>query len=112
MTREMLEHMRARGRGVIVNVIGMAAEKPSWDYICGGFANAGLAAFTKGLGSKSPDFGVRVVGVHPPPTRTDRITALLRTVAKSKYGDESRTEDVLGDGAIGTGIEPETEAKT
>ena len=112
MTREMLSHMRTRGRGVIVNVIGMAGEKPSWDYICGGFANAGLAAFTKGLGSKSPEFGVRVVGVHPPATRTDRITALLKTAAKNKYGDESRTEDVLRDGTFGRVIEPEQVAQT
>jgi 3-oxoacyl-[acyl-carrier protein] reductase len=112
MTREMLANMRARSRGVIVNVIGMAGEKPSWDYICGAVANAGLAAFTKGLGSKSLEFGIRVVGLHPPATRTDRITALLKTVAKNKYGDESRIDDVLKDGSFGRVIEPEQVADT
>ncbi len=112
MTREMIGHMKAKGRGVIVNVIGMAAEKPSWEYVCGATANAGLAAFTKALGGKSPEFGVRVVAVHPPATRTDRITALLKTVAKSKYGDESRVDDVLKDGAFGRVIEPEQVADT
>lgn len=112
MTREMLAHMRARGRGVIVNVIGMAGEKPSWDYICGAVANAGLAAFTKGLGAKSPEFGIRIVALHPPATRTDRITTLLKTVAKNKYGDESRVEDVLKDGSFGRVIEPEQVADT
>ena len=43
-------HMKSRGRGVIVNVIGMAAERPSWEYVCGATANAGLGAFTKALG--------------------------------------------------------------
>jgi len=112
LTREMLAHMRARGRGVIVNVIGMAGEKPTWEYICGAAANAGLAALTKGLGSKSPEFGVRVLGIHPPATRTDRITALLKNVAKNKYGDESRVDDVLRDGAFGRVIEPEQVADT
>jgi len=112
MTREMLANMRARSRGVIVNVIGMAGEKPSWDYICGAAANAGLAAFTKGLGAKSVEFGIRVVGLHPPATRTDRITALLKTVAKNKYGDESRIDDVLKDGSFGRVIEPEQVADT
>ena len=112
MTREMLAHMRARGRGVIVNVIGMAGEKPSWDYICGAVANAGLAAFTKGLGAKSPEFGIRIVALHPPATRTDRITTLLKTVAKNKYGDESRVEDVLKDGSFGRVIEPDQVADT
>jgi pimeloyl-ACP methyl ester carboxylesterase len=49
---------------------------------------------------------------HPPATRSDRITALLRTAAKKKYGDESRTEDVLRDGAFGRVIEPEQVAET
>jgi NAD(P)-dependent dehydrogenase (short-subunit alcohol dehydrogenase family) len=104
--------MKSRGRGVIVNVIGMAAEKPSWEYVCGATANAGLGAFTKALGGKSVEFGVRVLALHPPATRTDRITSLLKTVAKSKYGDESRVEDVLKDGSFGRVIEPEQVADT
>ncbi len=112
MTREMLRTMKARGSGVIVNVIGMAAEKPSYEYICGGMANAGLAAFTKGLGAKTPEFGVRVLGVHPPATRTERILALVKSVAKQKYGDESKTDEVLKDGSFGKVIEPEQVAAT
>jgi NAD(P)-dependent dehydrogenase (short-subunit alcohol dehydrogenase family) len=112
MTREVLGGMKARGRGVIVNVIGMAGEKPSYEYICGAVANAGLAAFTKGLGGKTPEFGVRVVAVHPPATRTDRIMTLVRNVAKQKYGDESRAEEVLASGSFGRVIEPEQVADT
>jgi NAD(P)-dependent dehydrogenase (short-subunit alcohol dehydrogenase family) len=112
MTREVLGGMKARGRGVIVNVIGMAGEKPSYEYICGAVANAGLAAFTKGLGGKTPEFGVRVVAVHPPATRTDRIMTLVRNVARQKYGDESRAEEVLASGSFGRVIEPEQVADT
>jgi NAD(P)-dependent dehydrogenase (short-subunit alcohol dehydrogenase family) len=112
MTREVLGGMKSRGRGVIVNVIGMAGEKPSYEYICGAVANAGLAAFTKGLGGKTPEFGVRVVAVHPPATRTDRIMTLVRNVAKQKYGDESRAEEVLASGSFGRVIEPEQVADT
>jgi NAD(P)-dependent dehydrogenase (short-subunit alcohol dehydrogenase family) len=117
MTREVLAGMKARhdrgqGGGVIVNVIGMAGEKPSYEYICGAVANAGLAAFTKGLGGKTPEFGVRVVAVHPPATRTDRIMGLARSVAKQKYGDESRADDVLKNGTLGRVIEPEQVADT
>jgi NAD(P)-dependent dehydrogenase (short-subunit alcohol dehydrogenase family) len=112
MTREVLGGMKARGRGVIVNVIGMAGEKPSYEYICGAVANAGLAAFTKGLGGKTPEFGVRVVAVHPPATRTDRIMTLVRSVAKQKYGDESKADEVLASGSFGRVIEPEQVADT
>jgi 3-oxoacyl-[acyl-carrier protein] reductase len=112
LTREVLGAMKARGRGVIVNVIGMAGEKPSYEYICGAVANAGLAAFTKGLGGKTPEFGVRVVAVHPPATRTDRIMTLVRNVAKQKYGDESKADEVLASGSFGRVIEPEQVADT
>ena len=117
MTREVLGAMKARhdrgkGGGVIVNVIGMAGEKPSYEYICGAVANAGLAAFTKGLGGKTPEFGVRVVAVHPPATRTDRIMTLVRNVAKQKYGDESKADEVLASGSFGRVIEPEQVADT
>jgi NAD(P)-dependent dehydrogenase (short-subunit alcohol dehydrogenase family) len=112
MTREVLGGMKARGKGVIVNVIGMAGEKPSYEYICGAVANAGLAAFTKGLGAKTPEFGVRVVAVHPPATRTDRIMTLVRNVAKQKYGDESHADEVLASGSFGRVIEPEQVADT
>ena len=117
MSREVLAGMKARHDrekvgGVIVNVIGMAGEKPSYEYICGAVANAGLAAFTKGLGGKTPEFGVRVLAVHPPATRTDRIMTLARNVAKQKYGDESRADEVLKDGSFGRVIEPEQVADT
>jgi NAD(P)-dependent dehydrogenase (short-subunit alcohol dehydrogenase family) len=45
---------------------------------------------------------VRVVGVHPPSTRTDRIVTLMKAAAKAKWGDESRYEEL-----IGNVIEPE-----
>jgi 3-oxoacyl-[acyl-carrier protein] reductase len=112
LTRAMLASMKQRGSGVILNVIGMAAEKPNFAYVCGATANAGLAAFTRALGATTPDFGVRVLGVHPPATRTDRILAVMRAAAKSKYGDESRVDDVVKDGTFGRLIEPEQVADT
>src|SRR5688500_3823375 len=93
LTREIFPRMKARRSGVIVNVIGMAGENPSFEYICGSTANAGLAAFTKGLGKASQETGVRVLGVHPPSTRTDRILTVMKAAAKAKFGDESRFEE-------------------
>jgi NAD(P)-dependent dehydrogenase (short-subunit alcohol dehydrogenase family) len=107
LTREIFSRMKRRGGGVIVNVIGMAAENPSFEYICGTTANAGLAAFTKALGKVSRETGVRVVGVHPPSTRTDRILAVMKAAAKAKFGDENRYEELVGAGTFGNMIEPE-----
>lgn len=107
LTRELFGRMKARKSGVIVNVIGMAGEHPSFEYVCGSMANAGLGAFTKAMGKGSPAFGVRVLGVHPPATRTDRIIPLMRAAAKDKLGDENRWEELIGTGSFGQMIEPE-----
>jgi 3-oxoacyl-[acyl-carrier protein] reductase len=107
LTREVFTRMKARGNGVIVNVIGMAAEHPSFEYVCGSTANAGLGAFTKAMGRGSTAFGVRVLGVHPPATKTDRIVPLIKAAAKEKLGDENRWQELVGTGAFGHMIEPE-----
>jgi NAD(P)-dependent dehydrogenase (short-subunit alcohol dehydrogenase family) len=95
LTRELYPRLKTR-KGVIVNVIGMAAEHGSFEYICGAAANAGLANFTKALGRGYSQHGVRVVGVHPPSTRTDRIITLMKAQAKAKFGDEARYEELMG----------------
>ena len=95
LTREMLARMRPRGRGVIVNVIGMAGIHHPADYICGAAGNAALDAFTKAVGKESILSGVRVVGVHPPATRTERIIQLNRMIAKQRFGDESRADELM-----------------
>lgn len=79
LTRHFYGRMKARGRGVIVNVIGAAGERPTADYICGATANAALMAFTKALGGQSLHEGVRVVGVNPGPVQTERIAKLIAT---------------------------------
>lgn len=107
LTRELFARMRERRSGVIVNVIGMAGENPSFEYICGSTANAGLAAFTKALGKGSHEHGIRVLGVHPPSTRTDRILGVMKAAAKAKFGDESRYPELAASGTFGRMIEPE-----
>src|SRR5688572_6130973 len=107
LTRELFARMKARKSGVIVNVIGMAGEKPSFEYVCGSMANAGRGAFTKAMGSGASASGVRVLGVHPPATRTDRIVPLIKAAAKEKLGDENRWQELIGTGAFGQMIEPE-----
>jgi 3-oxoacyl-[acyl-carrier protein] reductase len=96
LTRELYTRMRARKAGVIANVIGMAGETHPFEYICGAAGNAALAAFTKAMGKGSREHGVRVLGVHPPSTRTDRIITLMKASAKAKFGDESRYAELMG----------------
>lgn len=97
MTKLALEQMKPRKRGIIVNIIGMAGPNPNFHYVAGTTGNAGLNAFTKAVGSRSVDFGVRVFGINPAATRTDRIVTISKTRAQSKFGDENRWEETLGE---------------
>ena len=95
LTRLYLEKMKARQRGVIVNIIGAGGERLDFGYIAGAAGNAGLMAFTRAIGGTSPEFGVRVVGVNPGPVQTDRIETLSRKRAATLYGDENRWRETF-----------------
>ncbi|MBV1697769.1 MAG: SDR family NAD(P)-dependent oxidoreductase [Hyphomicrobiales bacterium] len=90
LTRLFLQKMKARRRGVIVNVIGAGGERLDYGYIAGAAGNAGLMGFTRAIGGNSPNFGVRVIGVNPGPVLTDRIEVLGRKRAARLHGDENR----------------------
>jgi len=93
LTRLYLRKMRARKRGVIINIIGLGGERLDATYIAGAMGNAGLMAFTRAIGGTSIDDGVRVVGVNPGPVLTDRVETLGRKRAARLYGDESRWKE-------------------
>jgi NAD(P)-dependent dehydrogenase (short-subunit alcohol dehydrogenase family) len=95
LTRAYLARMEARRSGVIINIIGAAGERPDPNYIAGAMGNASLMAFSRALGSTSADFGVRVVGVNPSATETERNIRLMRKRAERLFGDESRWREVL-----------------
>ena len=90
LSRAVLGGMRERQRGVIVNVIGLAGERPNADYIVGSSGNAALMAFTRGVGSTSIDAGVRVLGVNPGLVNTERLQSILRFQAEQRFGDAER----------------------
>jgi 3-oxoacyl-[acyl-carrier protein] reductase len=95
LCRQYFTRMKARKSGVIANVVGLAATRMMFDYIAGTMGNAGLVAFTKAMGSKSVDHNVRVFGVNPPMTATDRMITLSRTRAQEQFGDPERWRETL-----------------
>jgi NAD(P)-dependent dehydrogenase (short-subunit alcohol dehydrogenase family) len=107
LTQLYLPKMEAKGAGVIVNIIGMAGRSPRADYICGAAGNAALIAFTGALGGRSTDKGVRVLGIAPGATMTDRIITLSKSRAKTKYGDESRWQEMMQGLSLGRAAKPE-----
>ncbi|MCL4767429.1 MAG: SDR family oxidoreductase [Hyphomicrobiaceae bacterium] len=107
MTRTALEHFRRRKAGVIVNVIGMAGERPDARYVAGSTGNAALMAFSRAIGAASVDEGVRVVGVNPGPVATDRMVTLLKAKALGSLGDENRWTELLTEYPFGRPCRPE-----
>ncbi len=95
LTRAFYKRMRERGAGVILNNIGSGGENYDFDYIAGTTGNAALMAFTRALGGKSLQHGIRVVGVNPGPVATERIDKLLRGRAQDLFGDAERYTELL-----------------
>ena len=106
-TRAMLEKMYARKKGAVVNIIGLAGESYNYDYVAGTTANAGLMAFTRAVGSKSVDQGVRVVAINPGPVETDRLVMLRRADAQAKFGDPERWRELTTHMPFGRPAEPD-----
>jgi len=95
LTRLMLPNMRRRGVGVVINIIGSASEFPHGRYLAGAAGNGALANFTRALGAEVFSEGVRVVGVSPGVTHTERMESLLRTQAQERFGNPDRWDDLL-----------------
>ena len=93
LSREFLLTCKGRG-GVIINIIGNSGE--NWDaaYFAGSTGNAALMSFTKALGGRSLNNGVRILGVNPGPVATDRMLKIMRRKAIDILGEESRWEEL------------------
>jgi len=78
----LIKRMAARGRGAIVNVIGSGGKVATPTHLGGGAANAALMLATAGLANAYADKGVRVIGINPGPTKTERVEHGLAVDAK------------------------------
>jgi len=77
-----VKRMAARGRGVIVNIIGSGGKIAAATHLAGGAANAALMLATAGLANAYAARGLRVLGVNPGLTLTDRVADGLKAEAK------------------------------
>lgn len=93
--QHMLALMAARGSGTIVNIIGMAGRANRAAYISGSAANAALIAFTQAIGAEAQAAGLRVFGINPSPTLTDRMEQFMRQKALDELGDADRWRDMI-----------------
>ncbi len=81
-TDVIVKRMAARGRGAIINIIGMGGKVANPIHLPGGAANAALMLATVGLAAAYGPKGVRINGISPGGTLTDRVAQGLAVEAK------------------------------
>ncbi len=78
----VIKLMAARGSGVVINIIGNGGKMASPAHLAGGAANAALMLATVGLATAYAGKGIRVVGLNPGLTDTDRVAEGLKAEEK------------------------------
>lgn len=92
--KAVLPHMRERGRGSIVLVVGNDGLKPSYWEVTAGAANAADINFASSMAEQYGRHGVRVNTVNPGPVNTDRWDGLEKAFARDKKVDQARAHEL------------------
>lgn len=97
LTRAIYLNLKSRGGGVIINNIGAGGDIHDTKYICGNVGNASLMTFTKTLGGRSLDDGIRVVGINPGTVNSPRLEKMFRRKAAETLDNADRYEEFFAD---------------
>ena len=92
--RAVIPHMRERGEGAIVMVVGNDGLKPSYWEMTAGVANAADINFASSVAEQYGRYGVRINTVNPGPVNTDRWDGLEKAFARDKKVDQKRAHDL------------------
>ena len=104
----LLPHMRERGSGSVVLVVGNDGLKSSYWELTAGVANAADINFATAVAEQYGRFGIRVNTVNPGPVNTDRWDGLEKRFALDRAIEQSEARRiVLGTLPPGRICEPE-----
>jgi len=104
----VVKRMAGRGRGVIVNIIGSGGKVAAATHLPGGAANAALMLVTAGLANAYAPQGVRVLGINPGLTKTDRVAEGLKAEARLQgFSEAEALRRAVQRLALGRLAEPE-----
>jgi 3-oxoacyl-[acyl-carrier protein] reductase len=92
--RAVVPHMRDRGTGSVVLVVGNDGLKPTYWEMTAGVANAADINFASSLAEQYGPFGVRVNTVNPGPVNTDRWDGLEKALARDKGITQERAHEL------------------
>ncbi len=106
--RAVIPHMRERGSGSIVLVVGNDGLKPSYWEMTAGVANAADINFASSLAEQYGPHGIRVNTVNPGPVSTERWDGLEKALARDKKVSQERAHELtLSSLPFGRICEPE-----
>lgn len=104
----VIKRMSKRGRGAVINVIGSGGKVASPTHLAGGAANAALLLASAGLAYAYASKGVRVVGVSPGVTKTERVAQGLKAEAKrANVSEEQAYKQMIARLPMGRPAEPD-----
>ena len=92
--RAVIGHMRERGEGAIVLVVGNDGLKPSYWEMTAGVANAADINFASSVAEQYGRHGVRINTVNPGPVNTDRWDTLEKAFARDKGVTQERAHEL------------------
>src|SRR5882762_11118901 len=92
--RAVIGHMRQRGEGAIVLVVGNDGLKPSYWEMTAGVANAADINFASSVAEQYGRHGVRINTVNPGPVNTDRWDGLEKALARDKKIDQATAHEL------------------
>jgi NAD(P)-dependent dehydrogenase (short-subunit alcohol dehydrogenase family) len=92
--RAVIPHMRERGEGSIVLVVGNDGLKPSYWEMTAGVANAADINFASSVAEQYGRYGLRCNTVNPGPVNTDRWDGLERAFARDKKITQPQAHDL------------------
>jgi NAD(P)-dependent dehydrogenase (short-subunit alcohol dehydrogenase family) len=104
----LIKRMGKRGKGAVINIIGGGGKVASPTHLAGGAANAALLLATAGLAFAYASKGVRVVGVSPGVTKTERVAEGLKAEAKrANVSEEQAYKQMIARLPMGRPAEPD-----
>ena len=104
----LIKKMGKRGNGVVINIIGNGGKVASPTHLSGGAANAALMLATAGLAYAYASKNVRVVGLNPGVTQTERVAEGLKAEAKrANVSEEQAYQQMVARLPMGRPAKPE-----
>jgi NAD(P)-dependent dehydrogenase (short-subunit alcohol dehydrogenase family) len=92
--RAVIGHMRERGQGAIVLVVGNDGLKPSYWEMTAGVANAADINFASSAAEQYGRYGVRINTVNPGPVATGRWDTLEKAFARDRRVSQERAHEL------------------